>query len=99
MTGARVCGWGYARELAAYWVDRYDWRSREVALNRFDQLITEIDGLDIYLIHQRSGGYWHKIERPIALHYAGRLDPYKFAGRNYIGRSWPSPAFLPKVYD
>ncbi len=45
---------GYTRDLAGYWADGYDWRSREAALNRFDQFITEIDGLDIHFIHQRS---------------------------------------------
>jgi pimeloyl-ACP methyl ester carboxylesterase len=44
----------YTRELAAYWANGYDWRSREARLNRFDQLIGEIDGLDIHFIHQRS---------------------------------------------
>ena len=44
----------YTRELAAYWADGYDWRQREAALNRFDQFVTEIDGLDIHFIHQRS---------------------------------------------
>jgi pimeloyl-ACP methyl ester carboxylesterase len=44
----------YTRELAAYWADEYDWRTREAALNRFDQFVTEIDGLDIHFIHQRS---------------------------------------------
>ncbi|TGD86902.1 epoxide hydrolase [Mycolicibacterium sp. CH28] len=44
----------YTRELAAYWADGYDWRGREAALNRFDQFVTEIDGLDIHFIHQRS---------------------------------------------
>jgi epoxide hydrolase len=44
----------YTRELAAYWADGYDWRSREAALNRFDQFITDIEGLDIHFIHQRS---------------------------------------------
>lgn len=44
----------YTRELAAYWADEYDWRTRESALNRFDQFHTEIDGLDIHFIHQRS---------------------------------------------
>ncbi len=44
----------YTRELAAYWADGYDWRSREAVLNRFDQFTTEIDGLDIHFIHQRS---------------------------------------------
>jgi len=44
----------YTRDLADYWANKYDWRSREAALNRFDQFITEIDGLDIHFIHQRS---------------------------------------------
>ncbi|MEZ0365485.1 epoxide hydrolase family protein [Mycobacterium sp. pUA109] len=44
----------YTRELADYWATGYDWRAREAALNRFDQFITEIDGLDIHFIHQRS---------------------------------------------
>jgi pimeloyl-ACP methyl ester carboxylesterase len=44
----------YTRELAAYWETDYDWRAREAALNRFDHFTTEIDGLDIHFIHQRS---------------------------------------------
>jgi epoxide hydrolase len=44
----------YLRELAAYWADRYDWRASEAALNRFDHFITEINGLGIHFIHQRS---------------------------------------------
>jgi epoxide hydrolase len=44
----------YTRDLADYWANDYDWRSREAALNRFDHYITEIDGLDIHFIHQRS---------------------------------------------
>lgn len=44
----------YTRELATYWADSYDWRTREAALNRFDQFTTELDGLDIHFIHQRS---------------------------------------------
>lgn len=55
-----VDGWSqgvplaYARELCEYWADEYDWRSREDALNRFDQFVTEIDRVDIHFIHQRS---------------------------------------------
>ena len=44
----------YTRDLAEYWATEYDWRSRETALNRFDHYTTEIDGLDIHFIHQRS---------------------------------------------
>jgi epoxide hydrolase len=44
----------YVQEVAEYWAERYDWRQREVALNRFDHFLTEIDGVDIHFIHQRS---------------------------------------------
>lgn len=44
----------YVREVCRYWADEYDWRIREAALNRFDQYVTEIEGVDIHLIHQRS---------------------------------------------
>jgi pimeloyl-ACP methyl ester carboxylesterase len=44
----------YTRELSNYWATEYDWRTREVALNRFSQFSTEVDGLDIHFLHQRS---------------------------------------------
>jgi pimeloyl-ACP methyl ester carboxylesterase len=44
----------YARELATYWGTDYDWRPREAALNEFDQFTTEIEGLSIHFVHQRS---------------------------------------------
>ncbi|MGH1493694.1 MAG: epoxide hydrolase family protein [Acidimicrobiales bacterium] len=44
----------YVQQVCAYWADGYDWRSREAALNRFDQFITPIDDVDIHYIHVRS---------------------------------------------
>ena len=44
----------YLRELVEYWRDHFDWRAQEARLNRFDQFTTNIDGLDIHFIHQRS---------------------------------------------
>ena len=44
----------YAKELAAYWADGYDWPARQDRLNRFDHFTTGIDGLEIHFIHQRS---------------------------------------------
>ena len=44
----------YVQDLCRYWADEYDWRAREALLNRFDQYITEIDGLDIHFLHVRS---------------------------------------------
>jgi pimeloyl-ACP methyl ester carboxylesterase len=45
---------GYVREVASYWADTYDWRASEEKLNRFDQYVTEVDGLDIHFVHVRS---------------------------------------------
>jgi hypothetical protein len=44
----------YCQEICQYWAEEYDWPTREAALNRFDQFTTEIDGLDLHFIHQRS---------------------------------------------
>ena len=45
---------GYLRELVAYWLTEFDWRQQERRLNRFQQFTTEIDGLRLHFIHQRS---------------------------------------------
>src|SRR5262249_43909054 len=42
------------RELADYWQKQYDWRTQEARINRFHQYTTEIDGQQIYFIHERS---------------------------------------------
>jgi len=53
-------GWDYGTNLAylktlvEYWRDKYDWRAQEKRLNAFDQFKTNIDGVDIQFIHQRS---------------------------------------------
>jgi pimeloyl-ACP methyl ester carboxylesterase len=44
----------YVQDVCAYWADKYDWRAREAALNRFPQFRTPIDGLGIHFLHQRS---------------------------------------------
>src|SRR4249919_685896 len=43
-----------ARKLADYWATDYDWRKVEARLNSFPNFITQIDGLDIHVIHVRS---------------------------------------------
>jgi len=44
----------YIQSLMTYWRDRYDWRAQERRLNRFSQFKTNIGGLDIHFIHQKS---------------------------------------------
>ena len=42
------------RELADYWQNGYDWRAQEAKIDRLEQFTTEIDGQQIYFIHERS---------------------------------------------
>jgi microsomal epoxide hydrolase len=44
----------YLEELIQYWRDDFDWREQETMLNQFDQYTTDVDGLEMHFIHQRS---------------------------------------------
>ena len=46
----------YMKELCAYWVDEYDWRTHEERINRFAHYMTEIDGMDVHFIHEPGDG-------------------------------------------
>ncbi len=54
----------YARDLAAYWANDYDWRRCEAALNAHPNFLVEIDGLDIHFLHIRSA---NPAARPLLL--------------------------------
>lgn len=54
----------WIQDVCRYWAEDYDWRQREVRLNRFSQFITGIDGLDIHFIHVRSK---HPEARPLII--------------------------------
>ncbi len=44
----------YLRSLLSYWVDEFDWRVQERALNAFAQFRAELDGVHIHFIHERA---------------------------------------------
>src|SRR5215470_3236269 len=46
----------YLRELISYWTDRFDWRTQESLLNRFQHFRVEIDGTRIHLIREKGRG-------------------------------------------
>ncbi len=46
----------YMKELCAYWVDEFDWRKQEAAINRFTHFTTPIDGIDIHFIQEKGSG-------------------------------------------
>ena len=54
----------WIQDMCHYWGNGYDWREREALVNRFDQFITTIDGIDIHFVHQRSP---HPEARPLLI--------------------------------
>ncbi len=46
----------YLRALVAYWRDRFDWRTQERMLNRFQHFHAQVDGTRLHLIHQPGRG-------------------------------------------
>jgi len=55
-------GWAYGtnleymKELCAYWLDEFDWRAQETAINRFAHFIAPVDGIDLHFIHEKGSG-------------------------------------------
>ena len=55
-------GWAYGtnldymKELCAYWLDEYDWRTHEAAINRFSHYTAPVEGIDLHFIHQKGSG-------------------------------------------
>ena len=55
-------GWAYGanldymKELCAYWVEEYDWRRHEAAINRFAHFKVPVDGIDLHYIHEKGDG-------------------------------------------
>ncbi len=53
-------GWSYGtelsylRELVGHWMNGFDWRAVESELNSFDNHRTDVGGIDLHFIHQRS---------------------------------------------
>jgi pimeloyl-ACP methyl ester carboxylesterase len=104
----------YLKPLVEYWRDRFDWRAQERMLNQFDQFTTDIDGLTVHFIHQKSpvpGAM------PLALTHGwpgsivefhkiiGPLtDPVKYGGRaedafNVVAISLPGFGFSERPQD
>ena len=47
---------GYLKELVDYWQTDFDWRAHESSLNRFDQFIVNVSGIELHFIHELGKG-------------------------------------------
>ena len=43
-------------ELVDYWIEQYDWRAHEAAMNRWTHLRGDIDGVTLHVLHERGSG-------------------------------------------
>jgi len=46
----------YIRELADYWLNKFDWRKVEDEINRYPNYIAEVDGTKIHFLHVKGKG-------------------------------------------
>lgn len=55
-------GWAYGtnldymKELCAYWLEDFDWRKQEAAINRFSHFIAPVDGIDLHFLYEKGSG-------------------------------------------
>jgi microsomal epoxide hydrolase len=64
------------RDLCRYWRNGYDWRAQEAVLNRYPQFLSEIDGLDVHVVHVRGEG--DAAKRPLILTHGWPGSHYEF---------------------
>ena len=46
----------YMRQLCEYWVECYDWRRHEHAMNAQQRFVTALDDVDIHFVYERGSG-------------------------------------------
>ena len=46
----------YMRELVDYWLNTYDWRAQEAAMNALPQYRTMIDDVPVHFVHVKGKG-------------------------------------------
>ena len=44
----------YLKELCDYWINEFDWQKHEVEINKFQNFISNVDGIDIHFIKEKG---------------------------------------------
>ncbi|MBD1138807.1 epoxide hydrolase [Pelagibacterales bacterium SAG-MED46] len=44
----------YLKELCDYWINEFDWQKHEVELNKFQNFVSNVDGVDIHFIKEKG---------------------------------------------
>ncbi len=75
-------GWAYGtnldymKELCSYWLEGFDWRAQEAALNRLPQYIVPVEGLDIHFLYERGSG---PVPLPLLISHGWPGSVFEFA--------------------
>ncbi len=77
---------GYLEALIGHWLNAYDWRQHEAAMNAFPQFRIVLDDVPIHLIHQKGRG-----EQPLPL-ILSHGWPWTFWDMHKIIRPLADPA-------
>lgn len=67
----------YMKRVVAYWVEGYDWRRSEAALNRFPNYRARVDGLEVHFILEQGSG---KNPKPLILTHGWPGSVVEFLG-------------------
>ena len=46
----------YMKEISKYWIEKFNWKSVEEKINKFQNFKSKIDGIDIHFIHEKGSG-------------------------------------------
>ncbi|HEY0105441.1 MAG TPA: epoxide hydrolase [Rhizomicrobium sp.] len=65
----------FMKALCAYWIDGYDWRRWEKALNAFPQFVAPVDGLDLHFYFEEGSG---PSPRPLILSHGWPGSVFEF---------------------
>ena len=55
-------GWAYGtnlnymKEISKYWIEKFNWKSVEEKINKFQNFKSNIDGIDIHFIQEKGSG-------------------------------------------
>ncbi|MBD1173151.1 epoxide hydrolase [Pelagibacterales bacterium SAG-MED03] len=44
----------YLKELCDYWINEFDWQKHEVEINKYQNFISNVDGIDIHFIKEKG---------------------------------------------
>jgi pimeloyl-ACP methyl ester carboxylesterase len=67
----------YLRDIVDYWLDEFDWRAHEAAMNRWPHVLVDVDGLTVHALYEQGSG---SDRLPLVLTHGWPWTFWDFAG-------------------